>query len=94
MGLPRLATKVRRLSGGGSRIRTISPRVTRARFHTASFPLCGFLFDFPSAVGKRHDTGLGRTATAAFEDHQIAVIQRTRAHSHQDFSKAGARVIA
>src|SRR5207245_2999295 len=28
------------------------------------------------AVGKRHDAELCRTATAAFEDHQVAVIER------------------
>ena len=35
--------------------------------------------DLAGAVGKRHDTELCRTATAAFEDHQIAVVKRVRA---------------
>jgi hypothetical protein len=40
--------------------------------------------DLARAVGKRHDAELCWTATAAFEDHQIAVIERARAHSRQD----------
>src|SRR5882762_713767 len=34
-------------------------------------------------VRKRRDAELRRTATATFEDHQVAVIERTRARSHQ-----------
>src|SRR6266853_3280043 len=50
--------------------------------------------DLAGAVGKRHDTELCRTATAAFEDHQIAVVKRARAHSHQDFLWSGPGVLA
>jgi hypothetical protein len=31
-------------------------------------------YHFTSAIGKRHNAELGRTATAAFEDHQVAVV--------------------
>jgi hypothetical protein len=34
----------------------------------------------PAAAEKRHGAELDRTATAAFEDHQIAVIERACAH--------------
>ena len=39
------------------------------------------------------DAELRRTATAAFEDHQIAVVKRGRAHPHQDLPKPGAWVL-
>jgi hypothetical protein len=39
-------------------------------------------------------TELGWTATAAFEDHQIAVIERARAHPHQNLPQSGPRVLA
>jgi hypothetical protein len=41
-------------------------------------------FDLAGAVGQRHHANLCRTATAAFQDHQIAVVERARAHPHQD----------
>src|SRR5438132_2436553 len=45
-------------------------------------------------VGKRYHAELSRTATAALEDHQVAVVERARAHSHQDLLRPGLRVIA
>jgi hypothetical protein len=50
--------------------------------------------DLARAVRKRHDAEFGRTATAAFEDHQIAVIERSRAHPHHDLPQSGPRVLA
>jgi hypothetical protein len=32
------------------------------------------------------------TSTAAFEDHQVTVIERARAHPHQDLLWRGARI--
>src|SRR5258707_6294996 len=50
--------------------------------------------DLAGPIGKRHDTELCRTTTAAFEDHQIAVVKRARAHSHQDLLRSGPGVLA
>jgi hypothetical protein len=50
--------------------------------------------DLARAVGKRHDAELCWTATAAFEDHQIAVIERARAHSRQDLVRPGPGIFA
>src|ERR1700730_19353404 len=46
------------------------------------------------AIGERHDAELCRIATAAFEDHQVAVIKRARAHSHQDLLRSRSGVLA
>src|SRR5260370_39839310 len=46
------------------------------------------------AVGQRHHAELCRTATAAFEDHQIAVVKRAGAHSHQDLLRPGSGIFA
>src|SRR5258708_33921525 len=46
------------------------------------------------SVGERHDAELRRTATAAFEDHQIPVVERARAHSHQDLLRPEPGVLA
>jgi hypothetical protein len=40
--------------------------------------------DLAGAVGQRHYADLCRTATAAFQDHQVPVVERARAHPHQD----------
>src|SRR5258708_7237935 len=50
--------------------------------------------DLARAVGKRHDAELCRTATAAFEDHQIAVVKRAGAHPHQDLLRPGTGILA
>jgi hypothetical protein len=50
--------------------------------------------DLARAVGKRHDADLCRTATTAFDDHQIAVVKRARAHPHQDLLRSGPGVLA
>jgi hypothetical protein len=50
--------------------------------------------DLAGAVGKRHDAQFCRTATTGLEDHQIAIIKRARAHSHQDLLRPGQRVLA
>src|SRR5262245_27716299 len=44
-----------------------------------------------SAVRKRHDAEPCRTTAAAFEDYQIAIIERTRADPHEDLSQPGPR---
>jgi hypothetical protein len=41
------------------------------------------------AVGQRHYADLRWTATASFEDHQIAVVKRAGAHTHQDLLGPG-----
>jgi hypothetical protein len=41
--------------------------------------------DFAGAVGERHHTELRRTATAAFQDEQIAVVTRARARIRISF---------
>src|SRR5260370_36945941 len=48
----------------------------------------------PAPSEKRHDAELCRTTTAAFKDHQIAVVERARAHPHQDLLRSGPRVLA
>jgi len=50
--------------------------------------------DLARAVRKRHDAELFRTTITAFEGHQIAVIERGRAHPHQDLPQPGPRVLA
>jgi len=50
--------------------------------------------DLARAVRKRHDAELCLTATAAFEDHQVAVIERACAHSHQDLLRPGPEILA
>jgi hypothetical protein len=50
--------------------------------------------DLAGTVGKRHDAELCRTATAPFEDHQIAIVERARAHSHQDFLRHWPGILA
>src|SRR5271170_3559327 len=50
--------------------------------------------DLAGAVGEWHDAGLRRTAAAAFEHHQIAVIEGTRPHPHQDLFRPRSRVLA
>jgi hypothetical protein len=50
--------------------------------------------DFAGTVGQRHDANLGRTAAAALEDHQVAVVERARAHPHQDLFRPRTRVLA
>jgi hypothetical protein len=46
----------------------------------------------PSESGMNAE--LGRTAAATFEDHQIAVVERARAHSHQDLFRPGPGILA
>src|SRR5262249_62171900 len=41
-------------------------------------------FNIAGAIRKRYHPKLGRTATVPFEDHQIAVIERTCPDPHQD----------
>jgi hypothetical protein len=50
--------------------------------------------DLAGTVRQRHDAELCRTAAAAFQDHQIAVIERTCAHPHQDLPQAGPGIVA
>ena len=45
-------------------------------------------------IGKWHDAELCRTATVAFEDHQIAVVKRASAHPHQDLLRPGPGILA
>src|ERR1700730_1816006 len=45
-------------------------------------------------VGERHDAELRRTATATFEDHQIPIVERARAHPHKNIFWSGPRVLA
>ena len=45
--------------------------------------------DLAGAVGEQYDAEFGRTTTAAFEDHQITVIERPRAYPHQDLLRSG-----
>ena len=40
------------------------------------------------------DADLRWTATTAFEDHQIAVVERARADPHEDLLQAGPRILA
>ena len=62
VGLDR-PSKPARVKATGDSIANLDPRDTLPdRSH------------FTSTVGKRYHTKLGRAATAAFEDHQIAVI--------------------
>jgi hypothetical protein len=49
---------------------------------------------FAGAIAQRHDTGLCRAAATAFEHHQIAVIERTCPHPHQDLSRSWPRILA
>src|ERR1700730_9743115 len=49
--------------------------------------------DLTRAVGKRHDGELCRTSTATLEDHQIPIVERARAHSHQDLLRTGPGVL-
>jgi len=42
-------------------------------------------FNIAGTIRKRDHAKLGRTATATFEDHQVAVIERTCPDPHQDF---------
>src|SRR5271155_310378 len=51
-------------------------------------------FDLAGTVGQRHHADLRRTATAAFQNHQIPVVQRACAHPHQDFLPPGPRAFA
>ena len=48
--------------------------------------------NFAGAVGQGYYAELGRTATAAFEDHQITVIERTCPDPHQDFVRPRSRL--
>src|SRR5215471_2447834 len=41
-------------------------------------------FNIAGTIRKRYHAKLGRTATATFEDHQVAVIERTCPDPHQD----------
>jgi hypothetical protein len=50
--------------------------------------------DFASAVAERHDLEPGRSPAAAFEHHQVAVVERNRAHPNQDFPGSGLRIVA
>src|SRR5215472_8850968 len=50
--------------------------------------------DLASTVGQRHDADLRRTATAPFEHHQVAIVERAGAHPHQDLSQARPRILA
>src|SRR5215472_7284863 len=50
--------------------------------------------DFAGPVGQRHHADLGWTTAAASEDHKIAVVERARAHPHQDLFRPGPRVLA
>jgi len=50
--------------------------------------------DLAGAVGQRHYADLRRTATAALEDHQIAVVQRARADPHENLLQPGPRILA
>src|SRR6185312_8111446 len=50
--------------------------------------------DFARTVAERHDPEPGRAAAAAFQDHQVAVVERCRAHPDQDFPGAGLRIVA
>src|SRR6516162_1460997 len=50
--------------------------------------------DLARTVGKRYHAYFRGTATAAIEDHQVTVIERAGAHSHQDVLRPGSRVWA
>ena len=41
-------------------------------------------FNIAGAIRKRYHAKLGRTATVTFEDHQVAVIERTCPDPYQD----------
>src|SRR5215468_11049821 len=70
------------------------------RMETAGYPVADFdprhpvadRSDFAGTVGERYHAKLGRTATATFEDHQVAVIERTCPDPHQDLVRPGSRV--
>jgi hypothetical protein len=51
-------------------------------------------YDLADAVGQRHYADLRRSATTAFEDHQIAVVERTRTAPHEDLLQPGPRILA
>ena len=50
--------------------------------------------DFAGAVAERHDPEPGRAPAAAFEHHQVAIIERRRTHPDQDFPGSGLRIVA
>src|ERR1700746_1844353 len=50
--------------------------------------------DLAGAVGQRHYADLRRSATTAFEDHQIAVVERARVDPHEDLLQPGPRILA
>jgi hypothetical protein len=81
-GLDRPA-KPARMKAAGNPVTTLDPRHSFADRR-----------DFAGTVGQRHHAYLGWAATVAFEDHQIAVVERARAHPHQDLFRPGSRVLA
>src|SRR6202011_4002135 len=50
--------------------------------------------DLAGAVRQRHYADLRWTATTAFEDHQIAVVERARADPHEDLLQPRPRILA
>src|SRR5215469_3399600 len=71
------------MEAAGNSIADLDPRDTRA-------DRC----DLAGAIGKRYHAELGRTTTAALQDHQIAVIERARAYLQQDLLRPGLRILA
>src|ERR1700746_3973625 len=49
--------------------------------------------DLASAVGQRHDANFRWATATAREDHQIAIVQRTRADPHEDLLRPGPRIL-
>jgi hypothetical protein len=45
-------------------------------------------------VAQRHDPKLGRTASATLQHHQVAVVERGRAHLNENLLDARLRVVA
>src|SRR5215471_12218949 len=75
------AAKPARMKAAGNPVTDLDPR------HLLADGL-----DIASAIRKWYYAGLGRTATATFEDHQVAVIERTCPDPHQDFVRPRSRV--
>jgi hypothetical protein len=50
--------------------------------------------DLSGAVGQWNDADLRWTATAGFEDHQIAVVERARADPHEELLQPEPRILA
>jgi len=72
-------------------------RVETARDPVADFDPCYAVADrsdFAGAIGERYHAELGRAAATALQDHQVAVVERARAHPHQHLPQPGSWVIA